>query len=100
MKESFLFYAFLATAFGATIAWIDVQPNWNDTGITALMIFISSLFCGYRANQKPWIIALIIGLWAPIFSMLTTQNFGAFLSLIPAFIGAYIGYLFRKIINP
>lgn len=86
---------------GITIAWIDSRPNWDDTGVSAFLVLMAALLCGYLAAKKPWIIALAVSLWIPLYSILSTHNYGAFLALIPGFIGAYAGYLLKKlIVNP
>ena len=98
MKKSFILSVILATALGMTIAWIDSRPNWDDAGISVFMVLLAGLLCGYLASQKPWVIALAVSLWIPLFSIISTQNYGAFLALIPGFIGAYAGWLVKKLI--
>ena len=96
MKKSFLLSVLLATVLGIAIAWIDSRPNWDDTGISVLFVLLAGLLCGYLAAQKPWVIALAVSIWIPLFSILSTQNYGSFLALIPGFIGAYGGYFVRQ----
>ena len=88
MKKSFLLWCLLATLSGIAIAWNDSRPAWDDAGISAFLIF----------SQKPWIIALVAGIWIPLFSFVSTHNYGGLLALIPGFIGAYAGFLIRKAI--
>lgn len=96
MKNSFIFSALLSLVLGLAIAWIDARPNWDDTGISVLMVLTAAFLCGYLAAKKPWLIALLVSSWIPLLSILTTQNLGALLALIPGFIGAYAGYLIKK----
>jgi len=99
MKKSFVFSVMLAAILGITIAWIDSRPNWDDTGVSVFMVLVASLLCGFLATQKPWLIALAVGIWIPLFGIVFTQNFGSLLALLPGFAGAYAGYGFRKLIR-
>jgi len=96
MKKSFILSVLLATVFGITIAWIDSRPNWDDTGVSVFMVLVVALLCGYLAMQKPWLIALMVSIWIPLFGMVISQNYGGFLALIPGFLGAFAGYYLRK----
>ena len=98
MKKSFLLWCLLATLSGIAIAWNDSRPAWDDAGISAFLIFLCAAIFGYLASQKPWIIALVAGIWIPLFSFVSTHNYGGLLALIPGFIGAYAGFLIRKAI--
>jgi len=99
MKKSFVFSVMLAAILGITIAWIDSRPNWDDTGVSVFMVLVASLLCGFLATQKPWLIALAVSVWIPLFGIVFTQNFGSLLALLPGFAGAYAGYGFRKLIR-
>jgi len=96
MKKSFLIFFPLAVAMGLIIAWIDSRPNWDDTGISVLMILIAASICGYFADQRPWLIALAVSVWIPLNGIIGTHNYGGLLALAPGFIGAYAGYLARR----
>jgi hypothetical protein len=99
MQKILLAFAVLTGLF---IAFVDSRPTWDDTGITAgAMLLSSGLFTllGYR---RPWLIALAIGLWTPLYETYLSRNFrlpGAilfplFVLLIPT-IGAYAGWVVR-----
>jgi uncharacterized membrane protein YeaQ/YmgE (transglycosylase-associated protein family) len=96
MKRFFVPAVILAIVLGVVIAWIDSSPNWDDTGISVFMVLVACLLCGYLAGQKPWLIALLVSIWIPLLSIITTQNYGSFMALIPGVIGAYAGHLVRK----
>lgn len=92
----------VAILTGLFIAFVDSRPTWDDTGITAgAMLLSSGLFTllGYR---RPWLIALAIGLWTPLYETYLSHNFrlpGVILFplvvlLIPT-IGAYAGWAVR-----
>ena len=99
MKKSFVFYVLLAVVLGFAIAWMDSRPNWDGTGISVFLVLVAALLCGFLAAQKPWLIALAVGIWIPLFGIVFTQNFGSLLALLPGFAGAYAGYGFRKLIR-
>jgi hypothetical protein len=92
----------LAILTGLFIAFVDSRPTWDDTGITAgAMLLSSGLFTllGYR---RPWLIALAIGVWTPLYETYLSHNFrfpGVILFplvvlLIPT-VGAYAGWAVR-----
>lgn len=97
MGKSFYLSVLVACALGIAIAWIDAQPNWDDAGISAFMVLLVSLLAGYIAKRKPWLIALAVGIWIPMYGIISTQNFGSLLALLPGFIGAYTGWWIEKI---
>jgi fructose-specific phosphotransferase system IIC component len=97
MKKSFILAVFLASVLGIAIGCIDSQPNWDDSGISVLMILLAAIFCGYLAKHKLWLIALFVGIWIPLYGIFSTQNFGSLLALIPAFIGAYVGSWIKEL---
>lgn len=96
MKKFFILAVILAMVFGIAIAWIDSRQNWDDTGISVFLLFGAALLCGFMVSQKPWLIALACSIWIPLFSILSTHNYGSLLALIPGFIGAYGGYFVRR----
>jgi hypothetical protein len=92
----------LAILTGLFIAFVDSRPTWDDTGITAgAMLLSSGLFTllGYR---RPWLIALAIGLWTPLYETYLSHNIrlpGVILFplvvLLISTIGAYAGWAVR-----
>ena len=85
----------LAAVSGLLITYVDSRPTWDDTGITAGVIL---LLCGLLALigfKRPWLLALAVGAWIPLYGLLVTHNFGSILALIIAFVGAYAGWAFR-----
>jgi hypothetical protein len=99
MRKSFILAAILASILGIGIAYIDSQPNWDDSGISAFMVLMAAVLCGYLAKQKPGLIALAVGIWIPICGIIFAQNFGSLLALLPAFIGAYSGWWINRILT-
>jgi hypothetical protein len=88
----------LALAFGLVIAYVDSRPNWDDTGITAAAVFVTCGLFGLLAPTRPWLWALAIGLWIPLYEIATTRNYGSLLALVIAFVGAYAGMAVRRIV--
>ncbi len=99
MGKSFILSVLFACIFGIAIAWIDSQPNWDDAGISAFMVLLVSMLAGYIAKRKPWLIALAVGVWIPIYGIFFIQNFGSLLALLPAIIGAYTGWWIERILT-
>ena len=81
---------------GVLIAWIDSSPGWDDTGISAFLIFLAGGVISFFAGQKPLLIALATGIWIPVAAVLLTHNYTAFMALVPALLGALTGYYAGK----
>jgi len=94
-KSDWLFLA-VAIILGLIIAWIDTRPSWDDAGITAAMIIIAAGVVGFLAGKRPWIWALAVGIWIPLWNIVTTNSFGSLIVIIISFIGAYAGTALRK----
>lgn len=95
MKKISIIVLLLATITGLAIAWIDSRPNWDDTGISVMMVLLASTLFGYISPQKPWLTALAVSVWISLASIAISNNFGALIALIPGFIGAYFGYFVK-----
>ena len=99
MGKSFNLTVLFASIFGIAIAWIDSQPSWDDSGISAFMVLLVSMLAAYMAKRKPWLIALAVGAWIPLYGIIFAQNFGSLLSLLPGIIGAYTGWWIERILT-
>jgi hypothetical protein len=92
---------FISAVFvGLTIAWVDSQPTWDDTGITVFSILFASASLGALSPLRPWLWALAVGIWIPLSGVIFTHNYGGILALGFAFIGAYAGMLVRRLVSP
>ena len=100
MKPLFLIAIIIGISLGIFIAYIDTRPHWDDTGITVLMILVSAFICGFLSPQRTWLIALAIGVWIPLFNIISAGNYGSLVALIPSFIGAFFGYFAKKVFIP
>ena len=90
----------MAIALGLSLAYIDSRPSWDDTGITAgLLVLVTATF-GALAPQRPWVWAICVGGWIPVFAILTRSNYGSVMALAFAFAGAYGGMWLRRVLTP
>ena len=87
-------------AVGLVVAFVDSRPTWDDTGVTAGALLLVTLLLGALAPQRPWAIALAVGIWIPLFGILARGNYGSILALAFAFAGAYAGALLRRAMLP
>jgi hypothetical protein len=90
MQKLLLAVAVLAGLFSA---YVDSRPTWDDTGILAFGILIVSGLITLLGYRRPWVIALAVGIWIPLYWIFTTQNYGSILALVFSFVGAYGGWL-------
>lgn len=93
MKKLLVFQVFVACVIGLVIAWFDSRPGWDDAGITALIVLGASFLVSVWSKQKPWLFALAVGVWIPAYGIAISGNLGSILALLPAFIGAFVGWL-------
>jgi hypothetical protein len=92
----------LAILMGLLIAYVDSRPTWDDTGITAGTMLLSSGLLTLLGYRRPWLIALAIGLWTPLYETYVSGHFSLpGVILLPLFIlcitfvGAYAGWAVR-----
>lgn len=88
----------LGLGLGGLITYVDTRPNWDDTGVSALVIFLSCGLLGVTSPARPWLWALAVGSWIPVLGITLKHNFGSLLALLIAFAGAYAGVAFRKLL--
>ena len=90
-KQKFILLLLLSLLAGSLIAWVDSSPGWDDTGITAGVIVLTSALFGYLSPKKPWIWALSVGGWIPLHAIVLSGDFKMLLVLLFGFAGAYLG---------
>jgi len=93
MKQKLLLVA--AVVFGLLVTYVDSRPTWDDTGITVFALLIGSGIVGLLAQKRPWIFALAIGVWLPLWYILTRHDLSMLIVLAFPFIGIYAGWLLR-----
>jgi hypothetical protein len=84
-----------ALAAGAAILWIDSRPTWDDTGITAGLLLLTSAGFGMAEPRQPWRWGLAIGAWIPVMQLLKSWQPMALVILAIAMVGAHVGSLLR-----
>jgi hypothetical protein len=89
----------LAVCVGLFFAWIDSRPGWDDAGVMAGILLASSMICGCAAPRRPWLWALAIGAWIPLFSIVRWHDAGALLAPAISAVGAYGGAGVRKLLD-
>ena len=91
-----LYLLLLALTFGLAIGFVDTRPAWDDTGITAGAVFLSSALLGALMPSRAWVWALAVGGTIVLFNLAVNGGFGALLALCIAVAGAYAGAFFRR----
>ena len=101
LKESILLTAALLS--GWALAWIDARPHWDDSGILAGLMLISSGALGMLGPRRPWLWALAVGVWIPLHMVLRSPAAGtvatglAILAIPMA--GSYAGMGLRRLLT-
>jgi len=85
----------IAVAAGLFYAYVDSRPTWDDTGITVGVILLTCGLLALLGFQRPWLLALAVGIWIPLYEIITTHAYASIVALIIAFIGAYGGWAVR-----
>lgn len=86
----------VALLLGGLLTYVDRSPGWDDTGVMAGAIFLTSGVLGYLGPRRPWVWALALGVWIPLLGIVREQNYGSLLALVMAFAGAYAGMAKRR----
>ena len=92
MQKVLLMIAIIAGLF---FAYVDSRPTWDDTGITVGVLLLTSGLLALLGFQRPWLLALAVGAWLPLYEILTTHAYASLIALVVTFIGAYGGWFVR-----
>jgi hypothetical protein len=84
---------------GIFIAYVDSRPTWDDTGITVGFILLARCALALAGYKQPWLLALAVGGWLPLYEIIASRSFASLVALFFAFIGAYAGWGFRLVIQ-
>jgi hypothetical protein len=99
----------LALAGGIFAWWVDSRNDEPQAAV--LVILMVTFLLGMAAPQRAWLWAIILGSCIPLGYLLTRTMgylpatplepgwYAAFIALIPAFIGTYLGAFARVILN-
>ena len=82
---------------GLLLVWIDSSPNWDDSGITAALLFGTSVIFGFSMPRFAWLWAILDGMWIPLNAILLHRQYGMVIVCMIAFVGAYSGVFIQKI---
>lgn len=97
MKQALLFG--IALCLGVAIAYVDSSPGWDDTGITVFALLAASGMLGFLSPRRPWLWALIVGIWIPLVGIITRQDYTMLVVLLVPLVGAYAGMGLRLLIR-
>ncbi len=94
----------LSITAGLLIAYVDSRPTWDDTGITVFALLVAGGMIGLLVQRRPWLYALALGLWIPLWGILHARDFAMLLVLLFPLVGVYAGWalhvVLRKAQNP
>ncbi len=89
----------ITLAAGILIAFVDSRPTWDNTGITVAALLVAGGVIGLLAGRRPWLFALALGLWLPLWEGITSRNFSILVVLVFPFVGVYAGWALGKILR-
>ena len=92
--------AIAAAVIGLAIAYVDSRPTWDDTGITVSLILLASAIVSGLSGRRPWLWALLVGAWVPLFEISGSGGAVSLIALLVAAVGAVVGYLLRRVAQP
>jgi hypothetical protein len=92
--------AVAAATIGLAVAYFDSQPTWDDTGITVALILLTSAMVAGLPGRRPWLWALLIGAWVPLFEITGSAGLASLLALVAAAVGAAVGYALVRVAEP
>ena len=89
-----------AVAIGLAIGYVDSQPTWDDTGITVALVLLTSGMVAGMSGRRPWLWALLVGVWVPLFEIGGPAGLGSLAALLVAAVGAVAGYAAVRVAEP
>lgn len=92
--------AVAATLIGLAVGYVDSRPAWDDTGITVSLILLTSAMISGLSGRRPWLWALLIGAWVPIFEFSGASGAGSLVALLVAAAGSAAGYALARVAEP
>lgn len=85
----------IAVLAGLFSAYVDSRPNWDDTGLLVGGLLLVSGLLTLLGHRRPWLIALAVGAWIPVYEIIKSHDFMMLVILLIPLIGAYSGWLVR-----
>ena len=94
--------ATIAVALGASIAYIDSRPYWDDAAITDSSLLVFAAFLGFLVPRRVWLWAIGIGVWVPLLAFVRLPGLASVPMLLVlglTFAGAYGGRYLRMLMD-
>lgn len=85
-----------AALLGIGIAYVDSRPHWDDTGITAGALLLTAMLFGIALPNRPWTLALAVGVWIPLYMLLRNGQVSILFVLLFPLAGARGGSAIRR----
>lgn len=89
---------------GFILGWWDMRMT--EVSVSVLLLLMFSFFAGYAQPKRPWLFALTLGIWIPIFAFVgrnlgitsptNTELVTSLMVFAFTFVGAYGGALVRR----
>jgi hypothetical protein len=87
----------VAIVAGLGLAFLDSQPGYDDTGVTAFGLAISALVAvlidGSGRLLRVAALAVLTGIWIPVIEIAAPGTYGSLLSFVFSTVGAFIGWV-------
>ncbi|MGH7733109.1 MAG: hypothetical protein ACREOE_05245 [Gemmatimonadales bacterium] len=87
----------VAVVAGIGIAYVDSRPGWDSTGVTAAALAIAALVAvlleGSGRVVRVAAIAVLVGIWIPIFEINTPGVNAPLVAFVFSGVGAFIGWV-------
>ena len=91
-----ILFFIIAIAIGHFFAFVEGQPNFDDTGVLVLAIVITSAIFASVFPRRPWLWALAVGIWIPLHNLIHNGGLVSAVALLFALAGAYLGAWLRR----
>ncbi len=91
----------ISVTFGIGIAYVDSRPGFDATGMTVVALFLVAALAAAVGRRRPWLWALLVGAWVPLFEVPPSGSAAPFAALVITGCGAAAGSLLaRAIVRP
>lgn len=86
----------VALAVGVAIGYVDSQPGWDDTGITAGSVLLSAAILAAVRPRVAWAVGLAVGTPVLLFNVALRDSPGSAVAIGIGLVGAGVGYLIGR----
>ncbi len=87
----------VAVVAGIALAYLDSQPGYDATGVTAAGLAIAALVAVLIEGSGRFVrvaaLAVLVGIWIPIIEIAAPGTYGSLLSFVFSAVGAFIGWV-------